>query len=363
MKTLDRSRQDDSFERVLRERLDGLASAYAAREPGEFMPDAVRLVTEEASPPRRTTLLLGVAAAIGLVIAGLLVVAGRDTGSAPADREEVPADAPAPASSFETPTVRLAADSVEVVTEAGTFVPTADVVVTGDPGMPDEYTSIELRWLEGGAEQRIHMHFASDGVSWWADEIRVYDGTSRSEWVEPAMTGRFFETPLGEPYRGEVGLVNLRISGMTLQAFLPPSVCEGPAAPIALVSDYPSIDGSAGEGFGASFQVYDTATCRPLPIADFSFAYLIDDPAVATVVDLEVPGASRLSPVETTLPGAESNLVVDDSVPGVGRSFDEIKTRVDLQFHDVGTTSLQVTVTDADGSLVDTVDVPIVVAA
>ncbi|CAE7229491.1 unnamed protein product, partial [Symbiodinium sp. KB8] len=264
---------------------------------------------------------------------------------------------------FVTPTVHLDAAQVEVVTPAGTFSPGADVIVHGDPGMPEEYTTLELTWFDDEVEQRIFIYFVSDGVTWWADEIRTYDGTTDPEWFEPVATGRFFETPLGETFTGDVELPNLNVTGMTLQAFVPPAVCDAPTAPVAVVADYPTISGlsmSGGSvgGFGASFQVYDTAACQPLQIADYRFDYTIADPAIATITELDRPDpAISTSPVGTVPGGGDGA----ERTATSGREFDDIKSRVDITFHAAGTTTLRATVTDAAGATVGTAEVPITV--
>lgn len=362
MRTLDRQRGDDSFEELLRDGLRRIASTFDPPEPGDFEPDVVRLLLiDEPRPPRRGGLLLMLAAAVVLVVGGLVIAASRIAETAPADRPPAARPTAEPSSSrfvFETPTVRLEADRVEVITPVGTFVPTAEVVVDGDPGTPSEYTTLELTWFEDDVEQRIHIYFASDGVTWWASEIRTYDGASPGDWIEPIITGRYFETPLGEAYTGEVGLPNLRIVGMTLQAFLPIDVCAAPLEPLALVADAPMITGWPGTGYGASFQMYDTATCQPLPIADYDVDFSVDDTNIADIVEVGFPA--------TTLPPSDASVVgvPDTAGPDSGGSQDraaETRARVEVVFVGLGRTTLRVTATDSDGSVVGRRDVPIVV--
>ena len=113
----------------------------------------------------------------------------------------------------------LEATTVEVTVADRTFVPPSDVVVDGDPGTPNEYTTLELTWHEHGVEQRIYIYFTSDGTNWWADEIRTYDGNIAAEWIEEH--GVFFESPLGSAFVGDLDLPNLKIHGMRLEAFRP----------------------------------------------------------------------------------------------------------------------------------------------
>lgn len=366
MKTLERN----SLEATLAERLDGIASTVDPRHPGEFDPNAVRLVvTGEERPPRRTGLVLAAAAVAVVAVGGLVVVTGRDVEPTPADQpgsadpEAEPLGDGDPAFRFETPTVHLDAGGIEVITPAGSFSPSADVVVAGDPGMPDEYTSLELTWFVGEAEQRINIYFASDGATWWAHEIRTYDGTTDGEWFEPVATGRFFETAVGDAFTGDLDLSNLHITDMTLQAFVPPSVCDDPDSPVAVVADYPSISahtvgGRAVGGFGASFQVYDTAACQPLPIADYSFDYSIADPSIATITAMDRPDPTESAEPAHTIPG---DVAATEQTVTTGRGFDDIKNRVDINFLAAGTTTLHATVTDSDGAVIGTADAAITV--
>lgn len=365
--------QFDSFETRLRRGLDNIASASPGHTPGEFDPDVLPLVFDETSR-RRFNPVLTAAAVAAVTVTGLVVIGSRDDEPARSNQSSLAepggsldstpvADNASPAVSafrFETPTVALEADTVEVITPAGTFSPTADVAVDGDPGMPDEFTQLDLSWNDG-VEQRILIYFESDGITWWASEIRTYGSPERNDWIEPATTGRFFESPLGTAYTGDVDLPNLRIAGLRLQAFVPPEVCGAPTVPAALIVDYPSIHGWIPGGFGATFQVYDTAACTPLPIVDYSFEYTIDDPAVAVITDTG-PLSTDLTAgatTDTTAVTAPNGAVLPEA-PG-RREFNEIKTRVGLDFRGAGSTTLHVTARDATGAIIGTVDVPIII--
>lgn len=356
MKTDDRAREQfDAFDARLRSGLDTIASTTRVRPPERFDPSVMPLGVDEASP-RRFKPILAMAAVAAVTVAGLLAIGTRDE-EEPAHQNQPPPAAPGPAFRYETPTVRLEAVTIEVLTASGTFVPTADVVVEGDPGMPDQYTTLEL-WWHDDVEQRIDIYFASDGVTWWASEIRTYDGTDSADWSEPIATGRFFERPLGTPYTGDVDLPNLRITGMTLEAFIDPAACESPTAPVALIADYPAIRGWSSGGFGLSFQVYDTATCTPLPIDGYTFEFTIDDLAVATVVDIGPIGGPDVDTAYVTTPDD-----VPTSTAPERPQFDDIKSRVQLDFTEPGSTVLHATARDTTGAIVGTVDIPITVTA
>ena len=313
---------EDQIRTVLRSEAD------AMRVP-EVMPGKhVTRVVQMRAPRRRAPIATAAAAAALVVAAG--VVAAQHRAEPPAVAT-VPAPPAAPAFHFATPTVVMDADSVEVITTDRTWTPTADLVVEGDPGMPNEYTTLELTWHDGGIEQRIHVYFTSDGVDWWANEIRTFDGQPQPEWVEPVALGEFFRSPLGTAFVGDLDLPNLRIHGMTLEAFRRPSVCDSPTVPIALLADYPVIDSFVG-GYGASFQMIDTATCTSLPVAPYTFEYTSDDP---TIVSIDPPQ------------------VIPDYPP--------VKTRVGLELLNPGLTTVHATARDATGQVIDTAEMQVTV--
>jgi hypothetical protein len=364
--------QFDAFEAQLRHGLDSIASATPTQSPDEFHPDLLPLMFDETSR-RRVNPLLTAAAVAAVTVTGLVLIGSREdepartnqpTSAEPSTQTGSPSAVTEPQTSepafrFETATVLLEADTVEVITPTGAFRPTADVVVHGDPGMPEERTTLELTWHDG-AEQRLFIYFASDGRTWWANEIRTYDGTDREDWLEPGTTGRFFESPLGTAYTGEIDLPNLRVTGVNLQAFVPPEACNTPTAPVALIADYPSIVSGTPGGYGASFQVFDTSTCTPLPIKDYAFEYAVDDPTVAVVTDngpipTNQDNVGDASATLVTAAGASPPPATPE------HEFNDIKTRVGLDFPGPGSTTLHVTARDMAGAVIGTIDIPITV--
>ncbi len=98
--------------------------------------------------------------------------------------------------------------------------------VHSDPGSPD-YTTLELEWEENDREMRFYAYFSADAKSWWADEIRTYDGQVDADWLW--YTGPFFKSPIGQPFKGDVDLMNdksdrirgeIHIHGLTLSTSL-----------------------------------------------------------------------------------------------------------------------------------------------
>ena len=166
----------------------------------------------------RTGWLLAVAAAaVALVVVGLLVGGGvTPTETGPADGSSF---------LFETSTVRLQADTIEVNTAGKTFSPNETITVSSDPGTPNEYTTLELTWFEHGVEMRIYLYFASDGSDWWVTEVRTYDGDNPGEWLI-VDDEEHFRSFLGRPFQGEVVAVGaMRMTGVELEGFLAPGAC------------------------------------------------------------------------------------------------------------------------------------------
>lgn len=301
--------------------------------------DDLALTRVDAVPPRAAQRWLLPAAAVVLVAVGGLALAQRRTAD---DPSQVPAaEQPAlPVFSFETPTVRLTAQQIEVLVGDTTSVPTA-AKVHSDPGSA-EYTSLELSWNDGSQDQRLFVYFASDGTSWWADSIRTQD--ANGETVESPRGQRWFESPMGSAWTGDLDLPNVRITGMTIEAFLRPVSCDNPTSPIAVVAAYPTIEGIAGNGNGFSGRIdlIDTSTCAPIDPTPYTFTAVSADPAVAEVLAAGPPFATA---------STEPTDVADLPMSG----------RFDLAFRGPGETTVQVTVTDSAGTVIGTVTTPVIV--
>lgn len=299
------------------------------------------------------------AAAVVLVAVGGVALAQRTTPDVPASVPAAEPDTSGAPFSFETPTVRLSADSIEVVNGDQVSIPAA-VAVHSDPGT-SEFTSLELSWSDAGAERRLFIMFASDSAEWWASEIRTTD--QAGEWVTTPEGQRWFTSPLGKAWTGDVDLPNLRISGLTIEAFLRPAPCDTPTSPIAVVSAYPTIEGSPGDGFAGRIDLIDTSTCTPIDPTPYTFTAVVDDPSIVTSLSAGPSIASEM----TTVPGvppAPTTTVLDDSAaaqydPETGAPVPF--GRFDLILVQPGSTTVRVTVTDASGAVIGTVAIPITV--
>jgi hypothetical protein len=130
--------------------------------------------------------------------------------------------------SWETNAVSLEADHFLIVADGDTFFANVSgVEVSSDPG-DSVYCSLEITWHEKDVEMRLYIYFYSDGVDWWSDEFRTYDGKTQAEWIY--YYGRFFESPVGTAFTGDFEEVSsdtgntytgkVYFQSLTLQAFL-----------------------------------------------------------------------------------------------------------------------------------------------
>jgi hypothetical protein len=177
----------------------------------------VRVVT----PHRRDWRpLLAVAAALVLVVGGLVALTRRGADSSVA--EPGPSD---PKFSFVTQQVSLTADDfwIEVGGQRFTTVG-AKVEVRSDPG-DATYQTLELAWTEHDLPMGMTMYFQADGSEWSLHGFRTFNGEANGEVV--TFSGDSFGTALGSAAIGnldesaiENGITShVHIQGMKLQAF------------------------------------------------------------------------------------------------------------------------------------------------
>lgn len=125
----------------------------------------------------------------------------------------------------ETRQVSLAADSLIIDVGDQTFSGAGAIEAHSDPGMVNEYTTLELTWFEHGVEMRLNIYFTSDGSEWWSNEIRTYDGAKQGEWIR--YGGEFFRSSIGTPFVGDLDIRaedhgvpgRLRLPSLHLEAF------------------------------------------------------------------------------------------------------------------------------------------------
>jgi len=129
---------------------------------------------------------------------------------------------------WHTSTVSLQADAFWILADGQCYTSKNAVVqVHSDPGWPT-YTTLELIWTELGREMRFFIYFKANTSNWWSEEMRTYDGQQPySDWLY--YYGGFFQSPIGQAFRGDVDLSNaaqdairgrLHLGGLTLTTTL-----------------------------------------------------------------------------------------------------------------------------------------------
>jgi hypothetical protein len=111
---------------------------------------------------------------------------------------------------WKTEVVELQAADFWIDTAGKRFLGTGQLRVSSDPGNAT-YRTLELTWLEHGAEMRVNIYFGGDTTHWWIDEIRTYDGTAQSpDWL--FYRAAEIRAPIGQPWVGNVHLTSISSS-------------------------------------------------------------------------------------------------------------------------------------------------------
>ena len=108
---------------------------------------------------------------------------------------------------WKTEVVDLRATDFWIEAAGKRFHGTSQVRVSSDPGSATSRT-LELTWLEHGAEMRMNIYFGGDETTWWIEEIRTYDGTAQPDWLSYPVPE--IRAPLGQAWEGNVELVSMR---------------------------------------------------------------------------------------------------------------------------------------------------------
>lgn len=277
------------------------AQAEALEVPNREWSDASQMAPVRFAS-RRRAYVVGVAAfSAAAVTLGVLAVGSStdqtvETNRPAAAPVTTPATSP-PRAPFHVETKQVTLDAqalrIDLNESKRTFTTAALMEVHSDPGMVNEYTTLELTWQERDVEMRLNIYFQSDGRQWWSNEIRTYDGRQQGEWI--TYEGDFFRSPLGAPFVGDFEVTaedhgingTLRLPGLRLEAFRRPAACTNPTAPFALDPGVDSIELALNpmNRYDVLARLLDTTSC--LPVADeqgFDVSWALADPAVATVM-------------------------------------------------------------------------------
>jgi hypothetical protein len=149
--------------------------------------------------PPFEALLLGAVALLILALAGVAVLAllNQRTSAPDLGGNQV---------NWKTEVVDLQAADFWIDTAGKRFLGTGQMRVSSDPGNAT-YRTLELTWLEHGAEMRVNIYFGGDATQWWIEEIRTYDGTAQSpDWL--FYRAPEIRAPIGQPWVGNVHLTS-----------------------------------------------------------------------------------------------------------------------------------------------------------
>ncbi|MFL5719854.1 MAG: anti-sigma factor family protein, partial [Chloroflexota bacterium] len=135
---------------------------------------------------------------LGALGAGVLGVGGRAGVPPVAGPSNGPAEKAGNQIEWKTKLVALTAREFSIDVGGKTFrAATPNVAVNSDPGTAT-YRTLEATWMENGVEMRLNMYFTGDASASWANEIRIYDGEPRGEWL--TARGVLFKTPAGKAW-------------------------------------------------------------------------------------------------------------------------------------------------------------------
>ena len=167
--------------------------------------------------------MIRIAKVAGMVAVAALafpqVTVGQGSTPEPCPAAWVPPD---PSIVWDSGSVRLEADSIEMRRGDCFFSGVGPAQVSSDPGGPT-YSTLEIIWEEQGARVGLNIYFAADETDWWITEIRTPIGEFQYQLAEMSRTprgetldGDFRITASDEPHAD--GLI---FHGLRLTAFAP----------------------------------------------------------------------------------------------------------------------------------------------
>lgn len=172
----------------------------------------------------------------------------------------------------------LRATGIEIDAAGQTFTTAGDIHINPGMNAPTTYTTLEATWNEHAVEMRVNIYLHSDGVEWWSDEIRHYDGAVAGEWV--TYKGDYFRAPVEMPFVGSLALPTLRLPDVFMTSFLRVT-CTG--APYSVLAYQSGLELVAGGYFRLPMRLQD-ASCADIGIpAGARIEWSVDDQAIATV--------------------------------------------------------------------------------
>lgn len=172
----------------------------------------VAVTTPRSGPGALGIVLVFVLLAVGVVGVSLGVGALGGDRAAVAPMAVLPPQ-PDDVLAWSTEVVELRATSFGIDAGGHHFDVPAGAAVSSDPGNLTSWT-LEARWQDGGARQRLNLYFSADATSWWIRQVQVDDGATgdKAEWAT-WRTPQLPHVPLGEAFAGDIDLSTVAATG------------------------------------------------------------------------------------------------------------------------------------------------------
>ncbi len=241
---------------------------------------------------------------------------------------------------FETKSVRLAADQIQLTYDGETFDYSltvyldsdgteldepmdAGVLAIGEVGTWQESANLRLMGDKDRVPVLVEFDFESDGSDWWVSEIRTSYNEGEAEWNKE--TGEFFRSPLGTTFSGDLTLEHLAMTALEVEAFRSPLACLAPRHAFALGLNHPYA--TIYSGFNIDYwrepattelqlRLFDSASCTPSDIDGLDVEVNVVDPTVFSldeIVDHEEVGVFGLQLAVNRAGGTRIEVLVRDS--------------------------------------------------
>ncbi len=234
--------------------------------------------------------------------------------------------------SFRTKTVRFEADQIQLTYDGETFdysitIDEGEIIGNGvlgfgEAGIWQQSTNLRLVGDRDRVPVLVEFDFESDGIDWWAAEIRTSYGEGKPDWVRE--TGQFFRTPLGTGFTGDLALEHLEITGLEVEAFRKPLLCSSPKH--ELVIDFDDPYATIHQGLNLDYlrepmlielgmQAFNSESCAPTAVEGLIIDVTVDDSSILTVENVrygDEVGVFSIQVLATAVGRTRINLVVRD---------------------------------------------------
>lgn len=200
--------------------------------------------------------------------------------------------------SWQTGTISMQAEQLTIDIDGVRFHgDPATMQIFSEPGIPGEYSMLELTWFENGVEMQMNIYFTGDGYSWWIPAIYTSNGRPDGETI--IYTASSLTAPFGQPYEGDITLWgqgqdgtfgSIELKNVRVQPFLQPDRCEDAETRYFLDIPHPEIHMTTQPDTSVAVRLFDAATC--LEVADqtlFVAEWIIGAPDIVSATARSLP--------------------------------------------------------------------------